>query len=556
MQLTIDNNSNFKIREKYNIAQNNVKNRNCINFGHVIYDYKLCDVFTSPKLAEPFVVAIKKLQEVPINLKEILDYKNLKGLQKEVVDNYFSLLDENEITNHTIRLKPIFEYSNGCDKYPMYSGVKLFAKLPAWSDGYYDPAIKGIKLDKDSMFDDDAYFAVIDGKERIVYEGPTYNYRVSCENPKWYEYYPAGKIWCSNDAGAYLPTKEGMLAMLKINLTKRIENICKSFEDYDAQKLRANTEKAKQETFDYFQALISGDKETLNCKSGKFDDMRIITASYDVLENAEKKNGTVEYIIKRILSKAGVDITDKDTYSYRIKGENNIYSIFQRLLTRTNILPRLSYEIKENNISSVKKYCYDIFGARVNADSDEEIGRVYNELLEAIVSGTIKPTQVINYHGKGIKPIFSDEQMHKMSLITSLKGYKTKFIDKEHPSGTGYTSVNIRADIINEPIELQIRTKPVDLIARLFHISYDILLGKDILSTYSPEEQKILEPLVDALLEIKDNKSLKERFNLYTSKCYAIARENSSNFPKTEDYGLSHTVSIENLMKISEKLNN
>ena len=79
------NNISAYNNKNYNITGNK-KTDNNINFGQVVFDYKLSKIFTSPTLAEPYVAAIKKLQEIPINLKEILDYKNLSGLKKEIVD--------------------------------------------------------------------------------------------------------------------------------------------------------------------------------------------------------------------------------------------------------------------------------------------------------------------------------------------------------------------------------------------------------------------------------------------------------------------------------------
>lgn len=542
-KITISNNTN------HNVTGSKNQNKGNINFGYVIYDYQLSKVFASPTFAEPFVNAIRKLQNIPLNLREIINYEHLSPLKKAICDEYFHLIGESEVLDHTVRLKPVFEYCDGCEKYPMRSGVKLYATLPAWRSDYYDVARDGLRLDKDPQF------GFIDKDQRIVFDGP-YDHRL-IDEPTGFEIYPAGKIWCHNDAGACLPTIDGLKEMLRITLTTRIDDICKSMERCDLTKLKTNMEKARQDAFDKMQTLVSGElrvAKQVTPDSDKIDDVRLIAASYKILEDAEKKNSTIDYMIRQIFSIAGINLLDRDIYSYRVKGENNLNSILNRLLTKMRILPSLKKNLAENDFVSAKDHCYDIFGAKINAKSDEEIEHVYNELLKAIHSGLIWPIQVINYHGRWIKPIFTEKQMREMELMVKDRGMTTKFTDKEHPSGSGYTSVNIRARIAGEPVELQIRTRAIDLVAKYFHYSYDVFSGKDVLSSYSPEKQKILKPLVDELLKIKSNKELKTKYNKYTSKCYAVARENRTDFPAVEEFGLPQIVSVENTLKIIELL--
>ena len=144
--------SRITIDNKNRTMHSSTTAKSSANFGHVIYDYKLSSVFASPTYAEPFVQAVRKLQKIPINLKEILDYENLSVLKKTICDEYFSLIGESEVLNHTVRLKPVFEYSGGCEKYPMRSGIKLFATLPAWRSDYYDAARDGLELDDNPQF--------------------------------------------------------------------------------------------------------------------------------------------------------------------------------------------------------------------------------------------------------------------------------------------------------------------------------------------------------------------------------------------------------------------
>lgn len=537
------NNISAYNNKNYNITGNK-KTDNNINFGQVVFDYKLSKIFTSPTLAEPYVAAIKKLQEIPINLKEILDYKNLSGLKKEIVDEIFGLMGEGEVLNHTVWLKPVFEYLNGSEKHPIRSGIKLFSTLPAWINDSYKPVRDGIKLEKKSQI------GFIDKDKRVITDERPY-YSGITEEASGYEIYPSGKITFSEDVGACLPTMDGIKDMLRLSLSRRIDDICEEFKYHDIKSLKDNTEKAKQEAFNYMQTLISENALAESSELSEAERLRLMSASYGILEDAEKKHNSVDYIIRRMLTRAGVNVSDSNVYAYRVKGERNIHSIFKRLLNKIKILPSLQKDLDESNFASAKNQCYDIFGAKVNAKSDEELERIYSELLESIKSGTIKPTQVINYHGKGIKPIFSYEQMHKMLMITEEKGLDTKFTNKEHNSKSGYTSVHIRAYIADEPVELQIRTKMVDTIAQYLHLSYDLFQGKDVLSSYTPGQQKVLKPVINELLKIKNNKELRTKYNQYTQKCYAAARGNISDFPTVEEFGLPQAVSIENMARIS-----
>ena len=68
--------------------------------------------FSSPKLAKPFVEAVKKLEAEKLNLREIVDVSKLSSTGKIVFKDFLSRLKEEEIQDYPIKLELKYDMSN------------------------------------------------------------------------------------------------------------------------------------------------------------------------------------------------------------------------------------------------------------------------------------------------------------------------------------------------------------------------------------------------------------------------------------------------------------
>jgi len=246
------------------------------------------------------------------------------------------------------------------------------------------------------------------------------------------------------------------------------------------------------------------------------------------------------------------------------KGLNKIYT-FQELCSK--LFDNFQYKIrikhpesvasKIENKSTAKKISFlesfkhitDQAGARVITDgSQTATDKIINNLIKEIQAGKLAITSIRNYHGNGIQPYLSTENINllkesqKKSPIKVLQGVEAEKLN-------GYTAGHITG-ITNKGlnVEFQIKGQGINAVDESTHITHDLSLGKT--SAISADS---LAPIVNAYRILSPEKI--ENYNNYLKNCYRIARETEINgqkskFPAIPD-GIPNILSIKNISKLT-----
>lgn len=495
------------------------------SFRSVVCHSDLHQVFATPELAKQFATGLNKLQHIQLNLKEILHYDKCVGLYKMILEDFFNFIGKKEVEDYTAELKIERDTQGGYYKTVLYGASAVGKDDNTSSD-------KDNRFSHCSKLDDVGY----------DYTG---------------DFYDTGIDLCSTIG---LPNINELKWMLYCCLSRGIQDICAAIECnmyniYDTSKLTI-----KEAIYRKIQKLSAqGDDMCSEIKSSEISDIRILKNAYRAYDATVYRVPAAEYMIKRLFKSIGIDCENTKCYSERVKGEDNIFSLTHKISKCMEVNELLQNAVRAGNYREVIGQIYDIYGTRIEVTSEAEISRFYNEFIKYVKAGYIVPVHVNNYHGNGIEPFFSKEQMNNMETVTKSLGLDTKCCDIPHENG--FTCVNIRTNIIIAedtllPVEFQIRTRDVGNIINAFHYAYDVLNGKDILSQYDDEKQKILKPLINKLLVIKNNQNLKSIYNKYSTECYSVARNGGMNFPSATEYGLPEEISYSNLLKMQKLLNN
>lgn len=521
-------------------------NKNCSNknnpaFRHAVFEGELKDIFTTTKLARPFVNVIERIKTIPINLIEILQYNKATGARKMLLDEFFEFIGINEVNDYTVILKPK----------PIYDEKGQLIAYDLTFNGTIPVEPEKYKLGA--------------GEENFYKDHEIPPFYFSSE----YEF-DTGKTYVANDRHhyrkpVYLRVFNGSIKeKLCFELSKCFANICQSENIHQSENVhkspvskQADIKPSTEDNlFQSLQTLITSDRPLFETEEGTgLRDIHLFESAFDLLQTTRKHRNATELIICNLFRDAGINPERCQT---RIKGEDDLGSLISKMLKCAKTYPFLNELIRFRKPEWALERIYDIFGVRFAANSEQELNNFYNTFVNYVKAGVIVPTEVINYHAIGTEPFFSDKQINDLKQLTEQRHLATSFHDKTLE--TGYTSVNIHTEVINgrmkQPVEIQISNQATTSLVKILHDAYNMFVNKkSLISKYDGEKQKIYKPLEDALITIKDNELLREKFNQYTHKCYSIARYGSTDFPNATEYGLPEIVSIHEMAKIYEQLN-
>lgn len=516
-----------------------INNKSCRNksnpaFKHAIFEGELKEIFATPKQALIFMDTFKRIQKIPLNLKEILDYNKRTGIYKMILDEFFKFIGEDAVKDFPVTLKPE----------PIYQGDDLLA---------YDTILYGtFPVNGDN-------YTPCGGDKNYVANYPIASSFNDCHykterflTGKEYNRYYNGGVNAPYDPEIYLcNVKEALSGAL----FKRFSNIYDSIVNRN-KEMDKTTEDSVWKTL---QSVITADEPLFEEEDAPdIDDVGILTSAYNILNITSKQSYSAEYIIKSLFKNVGINVENNNSYSARIKGQKNIGSLIRKMLSCAQSGKSLM-ALRRNKSNEVLESVYDIYGVRFKAQSQREINKFYNEFVNFIKSGVIKPTHIMNYHASFTEPIFSDKQIQELKALTEKLGLKTEFHDARRESG--FTCTNIRTKVVIEngkeqPVEIQVCNRDIAFLIDILHVAYDVLEGKNVLSQYDSEKKAIIKPLVDALTIIKNDEVLREKFSRYTAICYSVARDESREFPDISEYDLPEIVSVEKMAEVYEQLNN
>lgn len=123
-------NSNY-----YNYQNSNRKNQ---SFGNLVPTKKYVTKLIERNIDKE-TIAVAELSKIKINLRSLLNYDIQPFARKQILDEFFSLMPEEEVEDLTISLDASFFRScngNGCHQY-FDDKVTLIAKLPQYNSKTY-----------------------------------------------------------------------------------------------------------------------------------------------------------------------------------------------------------------------------------------------------------------------------------------------------------------------------------------------------------------------------------------------------------------------------------
>ena len=167
--------------------------------------------FASPKFAQQFKDAFSKLSETKLDLYELTDYHNLYGTKKQVLQEFFNKLGEKEVKDYTVGVG-ISGQIGIADTIRSYS-TNMKGSVPLWGETYES-------LHKTYPVRPDHYFSCIDdkGKECLL-QGKNYELQEFKTGQRISHFRPEG-------LSVYLPTVNGLKAMVKDAIMERVNDIC------------------------------------------------------------------------------------------------------------------------------------------------------------------------------------------------------------------------------------------------------------------------------------------------------------------------------------------
>lgn len=507
-------------------------------FKHATFDGELREIFATPKHALRFMNAFEKYKTTPLNLLKILDYDRRTGIYKMIIDEFLSYIKkkygEGAVYDFPVTVKPKPVYYD--DELWAYD-TELYATFPVKGENYI-PCNEG-----NNYISNYPFTSSYNGGHMHIdrfYTGKihkhTYNDHVDCDF----------------DPELHLCDIE---AALDNALYKRFSDIY----DVIVNKGKELPQEALDAVWNGLQSAITSDTPIFTEEGNTvITDTQFLTSAYEILNITNQQSYSTEFIIKSLFKKVGIDMEDKNCLSLRIKGQSNIGSIINKLLNGTRRSEALRRAIKCEKEQEVMETVYDMYGVRFKAKTPAEIDKFYGEFVNFIKSGTIIPTHIVNYHYTYSEPFFSKKQINELTKLTNELRLNTEFSDVCPESG--YTGVNIRTKVVLEkgkeqPVEIQVCNQDTAFLIDILHYAYDVFSGKNLILQYDNKKRQILKPLVKELTHIKNDTTLRQRYNRYTGICYSIAREYSRNFPDISEWELPEIVSCQRAAEITEQLN-
>jgi len=299
----------------------------------------------------------------------------------------------------------------------------------------------------------------------------------------------------------------------------------------------------------YFANPLKKREERQNTNSSALKTLEKDTVSFSANAELEK--------IARKIHKTGL----QREMSFRTICEN----IFGNWNYKTRIKSPDSVANKIENKSAVEKLSFpqsikiitDQAGAKVVTDgSQEATDKIIEKLIKQIQADNITITSIRNYHGSGIQPYLSKENINllkesqKNAPINVPQG-------KEVEKANGYTAGHITGITkkgLN--VEFQIKGPGVNLVDQSTHITHDLSLNKSGVKTIdSAHKRKLLAPIINAYNSLSPTQMTE--YNKYLNKCYSIARENEmskqkSGFPAVPK-GIPNLLGIEKISDTAKR---
>ncbi len=217
----------------------------------------------------------------------------------------------------------------------------------------------------------------------------------------------------------------------------------------------------------------------------------------------------------------------------RVKNESSIRRKLERKALEKNM--RIS------SLQQAQEVIGDGIGFRIvlkePRDSSQKplrdlMNSIVNTLIRRIESGSIRVTEIHNYHAPGAKPYLNKNQLSRMLQAIGMAG---EAMDLEIKQGSafktsGYTSLNLNLMLPSGiPAELQIRGEIIDRLAEIEHIYHDVRSNKVASQTGNAN----LNEFIDTLSRL--NEAQRAELNNYLMRFYAYARwlEAQGSGPKT-----------------------
>lgn len=184
------------------------------------------------------------------------------------------------------------------------------------------------------------------------------------------------------------------------------------------------------------------------------------------------------------------------------------YSLTSRAKTPKSI------EVRLNKGKTPK----DLVATRVCADRPDEatMDFIVQRIVNKIRNGKLTVTHIENYHGEGIKPYFTDEQVKKIVVESKKKGHPAIEVKTgvDATKASGYTTTQLNFVHKNGMTsEFQVRGKLINTFAEFEHVLDEIRKGKT-------SKNVIHEPVLGNVLRLLLSKGAQDKITTHGYKFY------------------------------------
>ncbi len=179
---------------------------------------------------------------------------------------------------------------------------------------------------------------------------------------------------------------------------------------------------------------------------------------------------------------------------------NSIFSsIYGKIVYRTKSTPSIAHKLQVFKVFDYEKgieVIQDGIGTKLilNSLTAPAIELFVQRLEQAILQNDIYPVEISNYHGRGIKPYLTRDQVDRLLRATKATGRSVVYNSNSDTKRSGYTTFQINCRLPKGLFfELQVRGSYVDKIAHAEHVVYDFVSGKvDLTKSLDPISQGLV----------------------------------------------------------------